>query len=313
MILQFKSNRGAALLLSCCGLLSGCSAQPAAVTPLVEQHVPVIVVTSYPLYAMATEVGGDAVAVQWIGSDAESPPKWIPSGEDIRRLQVADLILLNGAGYEPWTQNLSLPRSRTIDTTTAASGLAGYADQLLSIDGKVTHRHGPQGSQSVGTIAAMTWLDPALAITQLDRVELELARMLPDQCEQISERATSMRQRLVQIDERLKALNLRTETLLADSSDVAYLVSALKSELRVLDSAAEDPASDFAEAIQAFEPSLLVFRKNAPAVVQRLFVESLVPAVAIDLCDQVHGEKSFVERLNGNIDRLEAGIDDDLK
>jgi len=308
VIAEIKNECVFTMLLACSVFCSGCSTEQIAAPSVVEQKMPVIVVTSFPLYVMVTEIGGDAVVVEWLSQSAVSPQDWVPSGDDIQRLQSADLILLNGAGYEPWTQNLSLPRSRTIDTTTATVGLAGYADQLLSIDGKVTHQHGPQGSQSEAAIAAATWLDPQLAIAQLNRVELEIVKIVPDRRDQIAVRATALRQQLLQIDVRLKALKLNAGQLLADSSDVAYLVSALKWEFHLLESAADDPAVDFSSAIETLEPRLLVFRENAPAEIRKLFVQSAVPAVAIDVCDKSDDEQSFVDRLTGNIDRLETAM-----
>lgn len=296
------------LLLALCVLFSGCSTNSENAPPVEQQKTPVVVVTSFPLYAMATEIGGDAVVVEWPGRSAASPQSWTPSGDDVRRLQSADLILLSGAGYEPWIQNLSLPRSRTVDTTTAAAGLEGYADQLLSIDGKVTHQHGPRGSQSMGAVAAVTWLDPNLAVAQLNRVELELVKVAPLHRDRISERAAALRQRLEQIAGRLKTLKRNDLPVLTDNSDVAYLVSALGFELNTLEPITDASAADFALALKLREPKLLLFRENAPAAIRKLFVESTVHAVEVDVCDQVYDGKSFVDRLNGNVDRLEAAL-----
>ena len=313
MIDRGNSDLAMALLAAFCLLFGGCSIDSAETPSVVAQKTPVVVVTSFPLFAIVTEIAGIAVVVEWPGQSAASPQDWVPSADDVRRLQSADLILLNGAGYEPWTQNLSLPRSRTIDTTTPATGLAGYANQLLSIDGKVTHQHGPQGSQSVGAVAAVTWLDPELAVAQLNRVELELIKIAPDQHGQISARATALRQRLDQLHARLQALQLKPCNILTDSSDVAYLISALKCELHTVELSVENPAADFAAALKTLEPRVLVFRENAPAAIRKLFVESGVPAVAIDVCDQAIEGRSFVDRLNENLDRLEAAIHEGSK
>ena len=78
-----------------------------------------------------------------VGADPET---WQPGIAELSALQEADLILLNGAGHYGWTERVSLPRSRTVDTSRA------FADALIAVEG-VTHSHGDEGEHSHGAIA----------------------------------------------------------------------------------------------------------------------------------------------------------------
>jgi len=92
------------------------------------------------------------------------PAYWSPEPADITAYQQADLILLNGAGYAAWVANVTLPRSRLIDTTIAVR------DRLIPIESDVTHTHGPTGDHSHGGTAFTTWLDFDLAAAQATAV-----------------------------------------------------------------------------------------------------------------------------------------------
>ena len=86
-------------------------------------------------------------------------------------LQAADLVLLNGAGYEGWLNFVSLREERLVNTT------AGLADRLLLLEEAVVHQHGPEGEHSHAGNAFTTWLDPTLAAVQALAIERALASL----------------------------------------------------------------------------------------------------------------------------------------
>lgn len=239
-------------------------------------------VTSYPLFAMATEIAGDAVDVRWPSRSVASPQDWIPSTGDVRLLQSADLILMSGAGYEPWTQNLSLPRSRTVDTSKPLSGVEGATVWLLRVNGEITHQHGPRGSQTTGDLISTIWLSPELAAIQLQRVNLELGRIVPAHQVEFSERAAKLGNGLDKLNARILALSSMAAfaasaeklSVLGSSSDLAYLFASLPCEFHAMEQASGDVATEFAKMIQQFEPRILVFARKCsssnPKAMRRL-------------------------------------------
>ena len=79
-------------------------------------------------------------------------------------MQKADVILLNGAGYEKWLTGVSLPKSRTVDTA------AGFAKRHIVDEATVTHTHGSGGEHAHGSTAFTTWIDFSQAIEQAEAV-----------------------------------------------------------------------------------------------------------------------------------------------
>lgn len=133
----------------------------------------VVVAVNYPLAYMAERIGGDLVRVGFPVPDGTDPAFWRPTPEDIGRIQAADLILLNGAGYAKWTVTATVPQSKTVVTS------EGVEDRYIAVEGSVRHTHGPDGEHSHGEVAFTTWLDPTMAMAQATAVAEALTAMLP--------------------------------------------------------------------------------------------------------------------------------------
>jgi zinc transport system substrate-binding protein len=138
-----------------------------------RQGKPTVYVVNYPLEFFASRIGGDLVDVQFPTPSDADPAFWKPDDATVAKFQQADVILLNGAGYAKWTQQVSLPDSRLFDTSRL------YQDKLIRVDDNVVHSHGPGGEHSHQGVAFTTWLDPQLAMLQAEQVHTVLAQLLP--------------------------------------------------------------------------------------------------------------------------------------
>jgi len=132
-----------------------------------------VITVNYPLAYFAESILGDKGNVSFPAPADVDPAYWSPEPADITTYQQADLILLNGAGYAAWVANVTLPRSRLVDTT------AAVADQLIPIESDVTHTHGPTGDHSHGGTAFTTWLDFDLAVAQAAAVADAIVAVRP--------------------------------------------------------------------------------------------------------------------------------------
>lgn len=144
-------------------LLLGCNpATPAAPTRAPGEKVRVFA-PNPAIASMARELGGAEVELvtPWMG--APDPAYWKPSADAIRQIQSCDLIVLNGAAYEPWAAQAALPRARTVNTTAAVKA------QLIEVEGE-THSHGPGGEHAHASTASTTWLSPAIARAQAEAI-----------------------------------------------------------------------------------------------------------------------------------------------
>ena len=90
-------------------MLFGCNRSPApAPKPAASATPPKVIVTNQPLFEMAEAIGCNMLDVDKIVPDGTSSLDWQPGKDDVRAMQQARLILINGAGYEPWKDRVSL-------------------------------------------------------------------------------------------------------------------------------------------------------------------------------------------------------------
>jgi zinc transport system substrate-binding protein len=171
--------------------------QPAEIGTSVDKLV--IYTVNYPLAYFAERIGNDLVDVHFPAPVDEDPAFWSPDADTIAAYQTADLILLNGAGYAKWVDRAALPSSRIVNTS------EGLRDQLLPLDGTVTHSHGPEGEHEHGGYAFTTWLDPELAIRQAQAIAGAISLLRPDDEPAIGQRMEVLKSDLFDIDGRLTA------------------------------------------------------------------------------------------------------------
>ena len=205
-----RANLSSCLVFSCfvfLGLvfLSGCKEQLTD-TPKAgsEATKPLVLVTNYPLYFFTSEIAGDAVEVIMPDIDGD-PAMWVPGSSDLAQMQNADLLIINGAGYESWLAFTSLPSDLIVDTT------AGIQDQLLPIENSTIHQHGPQGEHSHEGTAFTTWLNPLIAIEQARVVERKLSLLVPAQAGDFVERLATLEGHLESLDQSLAEAFSRLE------------------------------------------------------------------------------------------------------
>jgi zinc transport system substrate-binding protein len=186
-------------------LLVGCSGQNGAETapPPEGAERPVVYTANYPLQYFAERISSPLVDVRLPVPAGEDPAFWKPTAEHILVLQQADLVLLNGASYESWLGNVSLPTSRLVDTS------AGFSERFIAEKEATTHSHGPDGKHEHTATAFTTWLDPTLALEQARAVRDAFSTLWPEHAGQFDTQFAVLAQELESLDAEMKGI---TET-----------------------------------------------------------------------------------------------------
>jgi zinc transport system substrate-binding protein len=139
------------------------------VTPTLAAELRVMT-TFHPTAYFAQRIGGDLVTVECPLPAGADPAYWQPPREVIVAYQKADLVILNGADFEKWTQLAALPPSRVVDTAKP------LANDFIRIEGATTHSHGKAGEHSHEGIDGHLWLDPENARVQAKEIWKALDR-----------------------------------------------------------------------------------------------------------------------------------------
>lgn len=313
--------RSSALVLTACLLIAGCgdSNDKALADKSVDStanKTPVVLVTSQPLFETATLLAGDDIDIRKITPDNVSSRLWRPRKEDVKRLQEADLILISGAGYEPWKDRVSLPGSRLKDTA------AGYYSQFIRIPDAITHQHGPEGKHAhPGTVWA-TWLDPELADAQFTRVGDLLAELMPSASDEVATALTSIKSEIARTQSLAADLATRTAdkefTVVGDSPNFHYLTNKLGwrfqyvhwDESQELTSRAKDELTALADKLPKQQPWFFLLSSLQTESAADFAADSGFTVIRIDLCEYpiADSSSSLFERLQSNFLRLEAAV-----
>jgi zinc transport system substrate-binding protein len=206
-------------LLSLLFLLNACGEQVTGQPGLNEQaSKPQVMTSNYPLYFFAREIAGDVVDVQMPDIDGD-PAMWVPGAADITQLQAADLIVINGAGYESWLAFTSLDTDRLLDTT------EDIKDLLLPIENATLHQHGPEGKHSHGGSAFTTWLDPQIATEQARAIARGLSALVPAEAQTFKVRLALLENRLDELDQSFEQgfANMKDQPLVFSHPVYQYL------------------------------------------------------------------------------------------
>lgn len=190
-------------------LLAGCASEPEVKkdsTPG-ESKKPLVYVSNYPLQYFANRISASLIDVRLPVPSGEDPAFWVPTPEDISELQQADLVLLNGATYESWLKNVSLPTSRLIVTT------ENFTERFIALEEATTHSHGPDGEHEHTSIAFTTWLDPTIAVEQARVIKDALSSRWTDHKDQFETQFDGLTQELEAIDTEISGIVKRDPNL----------------------------------------------------------------------------------------------------
>jgi len=150
------------LALACTGGAGGGQAGAAS--------VPTVKATSYPVWYAAKRIGAPRMKPEIVLPAGEDAATWQPSGDVVASLGEADLILINGAGFEGWVRTATLPTAKVVDS---AKGV-----DLVEIEGP-THSHGKAGEHSHTGVDPHIWADPERFLQQARNVHDALVKADP--------------------------------------------------------------------------------------------------------------------------------------
>ncbi len=186
-----------------------------------------VITVNYPLYYFAQRIGGELIDVDYIIPRNIDPAFWSPDTKALEGYQSADLIITNGADYEKWIEDVSLPGSRMLNTTEA------YEKDLIQIKVGVSHSHGPEGDHQHTNFASTTWLDFKLALKQAETIKNRLSQMIPEESELLNQNFEALKKDLesLDIDMTSVASTLKGFNLLGSHPVYQYLSRAYKLHL----------------------------------------------------------------------------------
>ena len=265
---------------------------------------PVIVVSNYPLFYF-TERLAPGVDVKFPAADSDDPAYWKPTTDDISIMQKADLIILNGAGYEKWLSTISLPPTKIINS------LKGLDDQLIKLDDKVTHSHGLEGEHEHSETAFTTWLDFKLCIKQAEVIKDALILIIPSNKKNIEQNFISLKSDLESIDTKMQtaASNFKDKTLYASHPVYQYLAKTYK--LKIISEhwepdeiPGEEMWSVFSDKLESDPSEIMLWEDKPLSEIEKRLNNLGLRIVVFNPCANKPETGDFLSAMNSNVEGL---------
>jgi zinc transport system substrate-binding protein len=155
-----------------------------------EENEKITVVASfYPLYEFASRVVGDRAEVSSLVPAGVEPHDWEPTAEDVLRGRSADMLVINGAGFESWVDDVKA----TVVANTSEGIKFDYEEEKG--EGEDEHGHGSDGG-----VNPHIWLDPMLAKHQVDKIRNVIVSADPVNADYYNENSDRFAEELDSLD-----------------------------------------------------------------------------------------------------------------
>lgn len=158
------------------------------------QHDKLRVLTSIALFSdFVRQVGGDRVEVEALVPGMADPHTFQPSPRDVRKIQQAQIIVLNGTGFERVLQDtIERNRSRQTPILVLSEGLRAIQTES-------------EEEPSVRVDNPHFWLNPRYAIVYVERIRDGLSTLDPQGAEIYAQNAAHYREQLMDLDREIEA------------------------------------------------------------------------------------------------------------
>ena len=138
-----------------------------------EQEKITVVASFYPLYEFASRVVGDRAEVSSLVPGGLEPHDWEPTAEDVSRVRAADVLVINGAGFEIWADDME---AKVVVNTSEGIEFSYKEENKARTD---EHGHKVDKVAGGNGVNPHIWLDPMLAKHQIDKIRDAMARSDP--------------------------------------------------------------------------------------------------------------------------------------
>lgn len=297
------------LFLPLCLILSSCGSVPQE-----EDGNFHVVATTYPVYLFASEVarGASSVSVTlMVDQPVSCLHDYTLSVKDMKILEQADAILLNGAGLEESMEATlaTLDNTPQIDTSHGVTLLEGSHSDHPHEDGKLPAGHEHEADPHI-------WLDPLRACQMIENIAQGLGEQDPENATLYQTNATLAIEQIQQVYtiQKPQLEKLPCREMIPFHDGFSYFADAFG--LTVLtaieeEAGSEASAKEVADIVTEIEqhqiPAIFTEVNGADATAQLIHQECGVPIYTLDL--MMYGKKGQDPGVSVYLDRLQANVD----
>lgn len=265
----------------------------------------------YPLYFFASEIGGDKAHVTNITPAGVEPHDFDPTPQDVARLAQNKLLIINGAGFEPWADKLKgeLKGVAIVDTSKGINLQDGFEEEA--------------GHEEESELDPHVWLSPVLAKSQTEKISDGLIAVDPGNESTYKLNTALLVARFDQLDKKYREglRSCKQNTFVTSHSAFGYLAreySLKQASIGGLSPEAEPSFSQLAQTIQFVKDNnvkyiffeTLVSPKLAQTIANETGAQTLVLDPIEGLSDDDIGQgKNYFTTMEENLKNLQLALE----
>lgn len=269
-----------------------------------------IVATFYPMYEFTKAIVGEAGDVSLLIPAGTEPHDYEPSAKDVAKMHDADVVVYNSHVFETWMgnleSNLDLQKTKIIE--------ASQEVELLPI-AEADHDHGEEEHDH--SEDPHVWLDPILAIKQVQWIQESLSQQFPEKAAYFIKQSEAYIKELRAIDEAYQEALTGAEnrSFVTQHGAFSYLAKRydLTQEVIAGISSEEEPTPARLAKLKTFvqenQIKVIYFEENASAkIAQTLAKETGIELSVLSTIESLTKEQQAASKnyLSIMLDNLEA-------
>ena len=166
-----------------------------------------VVASATFLYEFSQNIGKEMIDVTLLVPMGADPHDWEPTIRDTERLQKADMIIVNGIGYEHWLNSLELSdiAGILVDTSNGISTLdSANHDEEKHDDHAKEDGHDDEDNHNHRVLDPHIWLNPVFAQLQVKNIANALSNSDPTNKNYYQSNAAIYNQKLNLLDTKIR-------------------------------------------------------------------------------------------------------------
>lgn len=273
-----------------------------------------VMTTFYPMYEFTKEVVGDKGDVELLIPAGTEPHDYEPSAKDLAKIAESDVFVYNSPELETWVDNLTDTvddkKTTVIEASKNISLMEGSEEE-----GEEEHDHSHELDPHV-------WLDPVLAIKEVETIRDDLSKKYPDDKEVFDKNAEAYIEKLQDLDQQYQTAfaNASNKTFVTQHAAFGYLAKqyGLTQEAIAGVSPDQEPSparlSELKRYVDDNHVSVIYFEENASSkVAETLSQETGVKLAVLNplesLTDQqIKDGESYLTVMEENLAALKESI-----
>ena len=293
-----------------------------AATGLHAKKLPLVAVTTYPLYEAVQRVGGGTVELYKVLPFGNDIHTFRPSPKTMVSVSRADLFIYSGAGLEPWSEQLltNLPeRTKVVDMSHYVALLGHDDDEDHEADGE----HEAHGGHEHGGVDPHYWLDIDNMIALTRQVQVLLSVLQPGYREAYRSNAVAFESELeaLKTEYRKRLTECSQHHLVSNHDAFGYLAHAYGFETIAVTGLSPDQqpsAKTMARVIRLIEDekiSTLFFEAFVSSSVAEALaaetgarVDSLQPLANLS-ADEAASHETYITIMRKNLEKIARALE----